>query len=39
MALARNPMERQFLTRRMDACERLASVTGDAKGHPHFSDI
>jgi len=39
MALARNPMERQFLTRRMDACERLASVTGDAKRHPHFSDI
>jgi RNA polymerase sigma factor (sigma-70 family) len=39
MALARNPMERQFLTRRLDACERLASVTGDAKGHPHFSDI
>jgi RNA polymerase sigma-70 factor (ECF subfamily) len=39
MALARNPMERQFLTRRMDACERLASVTGDAKRHPHFSHI
>jgi RNA polymerase sigma factor (sigma-70 family) len=28
MALARNPMERQFLTRRLDACERLASVSG-----------
>lgn len=27
LALARNPMERQFLTRRMDACARVASVS------------
>jgi RNA polymerase sigma factor (sigma-70 family) len=28
LALARNPMERQFLTRRIDECERLALVSG-----------